>query len=155
MPHITRDDMIERFSEGRLQALTDHLNGQAIDNDVLNPAMDFASAKLDEFADRRYQLPIANLSKSAVGHLCDIAMYRLHDDQVQSDHEGVRTSWRVRYEEGMQWLELIAEGKIPLLDSGGAELPANQDGPSGGISVVAREQVYTDEVVNKYAAIIP
>lgn len=149
MPYITKQDMIDRFTERRLARLTDEVNDDVIHDDTINPAMEFADAKMDEYADRRYEVPIISLSASAIGHLCDIAMYRLHDDQIQDDSPGERTSWRIRYEEAIQWLTDISNGTIPLLDAEGKPVPVDE-GETGGVAVVTRKQIYTAEVMSLY-----
>jgi phage gp36-like protein len=100
-------DMIDRFGEPELVQLTDRSNTGAIDQTVLQRALDDAGDELDTYIGSRYQLPLASVPPVLTRVACDVARYRLFDDQAPQE---VRT----RYADAVTLLTRIAGGQLSL-----------------------------------------
>ena len=123
MVYASIADMVERFGERELTQLSDRDDAGAIDNSVLTRALDDATAFINGFVGRVYQLPLQGCAKPLAvpgGEVeyvappvlkrmaCDLARYYLYTD-VGEDHEAAR-----RYKAAAGDLKAIAEGKVQL-----------------------------------------
>ena len=93
---ITRQDLIDRFGEGELVALTDREGRGVIDDEVLNRAIEDAEAEAAAYI-QAARLVLPSPPKVLVIKVCDIARYYLHDNgetQVVLD----------RYKQAVAWL---------------------------------------------------
>ncbi|MCE9679613.1 DUF1320 domain-containing protein [Shewanella sp. AS1] len=116
MPYATAEQMIARFGEQELIALTDR-DGTAggVVMTVLDTAIADASAIIDGYLAGRYALPLANPLPVLARLCCDMARYGLYDDAV-SDAVAKRNDDAVRF------LEKVAQGSITLgVSSEGAQ----------------------------------
>lgn len=110
MAYATQDDMANRFGADELIALTDRgLTGQ-LDPNVLQGALDDASAEIDTYLAGRYTLPLTAVPKFVGGICCDIARYRLSGASGTLETTVVRD----RYRDAVRFLELAAAGKVTL-----------------------------------------
>ncbi|KWH56305.1 gp436 family protein [Burkholderia cepacia] len=122
MSYATRQEMIARFGETEVLALTDREEFGAIDEDVLAGALADASAEMDTYLASRYRVPVQTHARFLAGLCCDIARYRL------TGSETVETNpIRIRYRDAIRFLERAADGAITLgLDVAGEAIqPAN------------------------------
>jgi phage gp36-like protein len=111
--YATKANMIARFGENEVIALTDRANLGVIDDAVLASALAEADAEIDPYLAPRHQLPLASVPKILTGYACDIARYRLCGANV-SETEAIRN----RYKDAVRFLENVSSGKIGLgLDS--------------------------------------
>jgi len=109
MTYATQTDMVSRFGEDELIALTDRgLTGQ-VDPVVVGGALDDASAEIDTYLAGRYTLPLVAVPKFIGGLCCDIARYRLSGSSTLET-----TVARDRYRDAVAFLKLAAEGKVTL-----------------------------------------
>ena len=93
---ITRQDLIDRFGEGELVALTDREGRGVIDDEVINRAIEDAEAEAAAYI-QAARLVLPSPPKVLVIKVCDIARYYLHDNgetQVVLD----------RYKQAVAWL---------------------------------------------------
>ena len=92
MSYAVKQDMVDRFRATELIQLTDVDSvANAIDDTVLDRALDDADAEIDGYLAGRYTLPLATVPRVLTNIACDIARYRLHDDRAT---EQVTTRYR-------------------------------------------------------------
>lgn len=110
---ISPEDMILRFSEREIAALTDHDYGKTVNVEVLERAIADAEAEAGSYlAAAGYK----NLNGDAVPRVlvikvCDIARYYLHED---GDIEIVEK----RYKAAIEWLKsVVKEPRLLGLDA--------------------------------------
>jgi phage gp36-like protein len=122
MQYATVQDLIDRFSERELIALTDKDENAAINTARAQVALDDARVFTDGYLGQVYRLPLAGCAKPGLpGNpvervsppqltriVCDVARYYLHDD-LAPEHEVYR-----RYKDTQAQLQAIAEGRLLL-----------------------------------------
>lgn len=119
MAYATTQDMVARFGEGEVIALTDREHTGSIDEAVLAPALAEASAEIEGHLASRYALPLASVPLLVAGICCDIARYRLSGAEVLETDPT-----RNRYRDAVRLLEQIGAGKVGLgLDQTGQSAP--------------------------------
>jgi len=121
MAYATLDDMVSRFGETELIAITDREQTGVADPVVAGNALDDASAEIDSYLAGRYTLPFVAAPR-VIGRLCcDIARYNLCVAGPRMTEEV-----RDRYRDTVRFLELAAAGKVTLgeLPSGAPVQPA-------------------------------
>jgi phage gp36-like protein len=109
MSYASKANMIVRFGEGEVIALTDRANLGTIDDAVLAGALAEADAEIDPYLAPRHKLPLASVPKILSGYACDIARYRLCGADV-TETDSVRN----RYKDAVRFLESVAAGRIGL-----------------------------------------
>lgn len=132
-------DMVDRFGERELIQLTDRDDTGEVGTTVLNRAISDATAFVDGYIGKVYQLPLLGCAKPVVTPgatpeyacptvltrmVCDLARYYLMPDMVDSKHEA-----SVRYQSAVKDLAAIANGTTQLACpwGGPAGLPLHQD----------------------------
>ncbi len=109
MTYATKANMISRFGESEVIALTDRTNLGVVDDAVLASALAEADAEIDPYLAPRHVLPLANVPKILTGFACDIARYRLCGAGVTETEE-----IRKRYEDAVKFLVRVSRGEIGL-----------------------------------------
>lgn len=109
MTYATKPDMIKRFGEAEVIALTDRDGLGVIDDVVLDGALAEADAEVDPYMAPRHTLPLSSVPKIISGFACDIARYRLCGAGV-TETEEVRN----RYKDAVKFLERVSKGEIGL-----------------------------------------
>lgn len=109
MSYATTANMLARFGEAEVIALTDRENLGTVDDAVLAGALAEADAEIDPYLAPRHVLPLASVPKILTGFACDIARYRLCGAGVTETDE-----IRNRYKDAIRFLEQAAAGKIGL-----------------------------------------
>lgn len=112
MAYATAADMEERFGREELVARTDRDATGVVDGAVLGRALADAEAEIDGYLAARYALPLPTVPPLLARIACDIARYRLWEDQASEEV-------RRRYEDARRLLEAIGRGVVSL------GLPAN------------------------------
>jgi phage gp36-like protein len=119
MPYATTAQMIARFTEREVIALTDRTGAGVVDAVQLADAIAQAGAEIDAHLGRRYQLPLAaggtplaTPPQILVGLCCDIARYRLTGTEVQ-ETEAIR----VRYKDALHMLTKLGNGETVFSES--------------------------------------
>lgn len=138
MAYATTQDMISRFGQQEVIALTDRENTGEIDEAVLAPALAEATAEIEGYLASRYALPLASVPLLVVGICCDIARYRMSGGSTL-ETDPVRN----RYRDAVRLLEQIGAGKVslgltqagqPAPTAGGAAiLPGQRSFPAGSL----------------------
>lgn len=122
--YCTSKDMIDRFGKQELIELTDR-DGSAGDivEEVLNQAVDDASATIDGYLGGRYSLPLHIVPRVLARTACDLARYYLNDDVLGDEHQVAK-----RYKDGISYLEKVGRGILQLgLDSNNARAESNNN----------------------------
>lgn len=109
MDYAAQADMVSRFGNDEVVAITDRSQAGAIDAGVLGQALDTASAQIDTYLSGRYALPLPIVPKYLVTICCDIARYQLCLGSTRLTDE-IET----RYKDAVRFLEFAASGKITL-----------------------------------------
>lgn len=133
MPYATKQNMIDRFGEDEVIALTDRANLGVIDDAVLGGALAEADAEIEPYLAAHHQLPLTTVPKILTVYACDIARYRLCGANV-TETDAIRN----RYKDAVRFLDNVSAGKIGLgIDAVGVA-PAE----TGGIKAVAPPRVF-------------
>lgn len=109
MGYAAQTDMVTRFGESEVVAITDRDLTGAIDPVVLANALDTASAQMDTYLSGRYQLPLNPVPEFLVSVCCDITRYQLCVGGTRLSED-----IRDRYRDALRFLEQAASGKITL-----------------------------------------
>ncbi len=123
MPYATKADMLKRFGEAELIALTDRENAGVVADSLVADAIASAEGEINPYLQAQYALPLTDVPIVVRDFTCDVARYRLCGGEVVETEE-VRT----RYEDAIAFFRRVAEGKVSL----GLTL-ANQPTPSVGM----------------------
>lgn len=110
MSYATQANMIARFGEPEVIALSDRANLGVLDSAVLAGALAEADAEIDPYLAPRHVLPLASVPRILSGFACDIARYRLCGTGGVTETDEVRN----RYKDAIKFLENVASGKIGL-----------------------------------------
>lgn len=106
--YCTKQNMIDRFSEGELIQLTDRAHTDEINDTVLNQAIEDAGGEIDGYVVAAgYTPPFDPVPRILVAYACDIARYRLYDDQASEQVTN-------RYNDARKFLRALADGKVRL-----------------------------------------
>lgn len=109
MPYAVQADMLTRFGESEVIALTDRAGLGVIDAAMLDGALAEAAAEIDPYLAPRHKLPLASVPRIVTGFACDIARYRLCGSGVT-----LTDDIRDRYKDAVRFFEKVADGKIGL-----------------------------------------
>lgn len=109
MTYAAQSDMVARFGNDEVVALTDRDQAGVIDTTVLGDALDTAAAQIDTYLSSRYTLPLQVVPRFLVTVCCDIARYELCVGKTRGSEE-IET----RYKDAVRFLELAASGKVTL-----------------------------------------
>lgn len=108
MAYATQQQLIERYGEQALLVAADRGAG-AIDTDAVSRALDDATAEIETYVARRYDLPLPMVPTILQQLACDIAFYRLSADAGSGTDEK-----RKRYEDAKELLARLADGSVRL-----------------------------------------
>lgn len=122
MPYAAEADVITRYgSDAHIMASDRNRDGQS-DAESWATALDDATALIDTYIGKRYDVPLTTVPKTVVRCCVDIAMYQLSaDGAVATDEQ------RRRYEDCMKLLDALARGTISL----GLPKPPAEDPKAG------------------------
>lgn len=108
MPYCTQADLIERFGENELLAIARDESGTAIDTAVVERACDDASGEIDGYVSAAgYPVPLSPVPRIVIANACDIARYRLYDEQPNPVVEK-------RYDDAVKSLKSVSRGEVKL-----------------------------------------
>lgn len=123
----TTSDMVDRFGEREVIAITDRDCVGEIDAQTLQRALTAADAEISGYLAGRYTLPFNAVPALLVGYACDIARYRLTGTEVRCTDDIAS-----RYNQAIKYLTLVGKGELSLgLDvAGGTIGPEAERGPA-------------------------
>jgi phage gp36-like protein len=105
--YCTKQDLIDRFGEVELINVTDRNDSSVIDEAVLGQAIADACAEMNGYIGSRYALPLVTMPETLKPLSCDIARYKLYDEQVTEQITK-------RYEAAITFLFSVSKGQISL-----------------------------------------
>lgn len=141
MSYAAKQDMLDRFGEREIVALTDRENIGLIDEDVLSKALLAADSEINPYLASRYALPLASVPSIVRDFSCDIARYRLCGAEV-TETEEVRS----RYKDAIKFFEKVAAGQISL----GLDGLNNQPSPSQSVRSQSNARVFGRTTLGDY-----
>lgn len=108
MAYCTQADLIERFGEAELQAIARDETGIAIDTAVVERACEDASGEIDGYVSAAgYPVPLVPVPRIVIANACDIARYRLYDEQASEQVQK-------RYDDAVKFLKSVSRGEVRL-----------------------------------------
>lgn len=108
-------DLIDRFNEAELINLTDRNDMSVIDEVIVGQAIADACAEMNGYIGSRYALPLVTIPETLKPLACDIARYKLYDEQATEQITK-------RYDNAIKFLLSVSKGQISLgVDSEGAK----------------------------------
>jgi phage gp36-like protein len=107
--YCTQADILERITAELLAQLTDDVDGDTIDSDVVSRAIADADSVIDGYVGKRYTLPLSTVPPVLLKASTEISIYNLYSRRM-----GAPDEWRTRYEDNRSWLKELAAGKVTL-----------------------------------------
>lgn len=102
MSYCTYNDLIRSFGEVEVEQLI-----ATAETDAIDKAIAFAQAHIDGYLRERYTVPLALPPQNIVDMACDIARYRLYEDQPTQNVQD-------RYDVACFYLKDVARGLVTL-----------------------------------------
>lgn len=133
MPYATQQDLVERFGEAELVAITGEMDPVTVER-----ALSDADAEIDGYLRGSYALPMNPVPALLKPVACDIARYRMLGSRP---HEVARD----RYKDAVALLKAIAAGDVQL----GAQAPAEEI-EIGSPLVDAPRRVFTADTLKGF-----
>jgi phage gp36-like protein len=119
MTYASQQNLIDRFGADELIELTDRDGLDVIDATVIDRALADADAEINGYLASKYTLPLSTVPQILQAYTCDIARYRLHD-------ENPKEIVVERYKDAIRYLKDVVSGKASLgIDDGSGEPIAN------------------------------
>jgi phage gp36-like protein len=107
MGYCTVQDMVDRYGQAEMAAITDRSAGVTLDEVVAQRAVDDASSEMDSYLASRYRLPLTAAPVVLSVVCADIARFLLYKDQPLEEV-------RKRAEDARAWLKDLAKGYASL-----------------------------------------
>lgn len=120
MSYASADDISEMYGEQLLLRIADPDDTGYFDVHIVKSALEQADDIIDSYLSTRYTLPLRNTPGILKACAIDIAVYKMAHGRLPRTDE-----MRIRYEDALRMLELIAKGTI------GLGLPADGDDTLG------------------------
>lgn len=131
--YITQQQIIDRYGENALLDLADRDNDGIVDVDVVAEAIADASAFIDSYLAKRYELPLATVPAPLTRICGDITLYILSGDGTVTDEK------RKRYEDATKFLAALAKGEASL----GAGLEQGSSNSVGQVELDSSPRIFT------------
>ena len=141
MPFASQQNMLDRFGEREIIALTDRDNTGGIDVAVLANALAAADSEINAYLAERYDLPFASVPVIVRDFSCDVARYRLCGGEV-TETEEVRN----RYKDAIGFFMRVSKGEITL----GLNLLNQAQATGGTVTRKANNRVFSGASLNDY-----
>lgn len=140
MTYAVQQDMIDRFGEAEIIAITDRTGAGIIDATVLDQALADADDSINVYLVERYTLPLSTVPTVLVRLACDLARFNLY---AEAPTEEVRN----RRNDAITLLGQIAINKAGL----GLDEPA----PSGGLpqgTKTSSDRLITSDLLKDFSS---
>ncbi len=141
MAYATQQDMLNRFGERELLALSDRDNDGEINADVVAAALESADGEINAYVSARYALPMLNVPITVRDFACDIARYRLCGAEV-TETEEVRN----RYNDAIKFFDRVSKGLVRL----GVDLASVPPADSGAVKTSSPGRIFNDDSMAGY-----
>lgn len=116
MSYASQQDLIDRYGETELLALSDRARTGVIDADVIARALADADETINSYVGRRYRLPLSEVPGRLVRVACDLARRYLYAERPTDDVISAE-------KQAQSWLRDVSTGAATL-DVAGIEPPA-------------------------------
>lgn len=133
MTYATVQNMIDRFDEREVIALSDRENNGVVDTDVLNKALISADNEINAYLVIKYSLPLTSVPSIVSDFACDIARYRLSGASVVETDEV-----RIRYRDAIKFFEKVSHGTASLGVDSANQVPDHV----GGVKSAASNRIF-------------
>ena len=146
MAYCDRNDIKRVIPEADLIELTS--DGQEVDWGVVDNAILRASAIVDSYLGVRYSVPISPVPKILEDKATDIAVYLIYEKRAVGMTE-VPEDVRRRYEDAIQWLKEVRDGKAVLsgVSVGGEQV---NDASGDAVKMRTRDKIYSEDWEAKF-----
>lgn len=141
MTYATQQDMIDRFGDREVIALSDRDNNGVIDVPVLLAGLVAADNEINAYLAGAYSLPLSITLPIVRDFACDISRYRLCSAEVVQTDEV-----RDRYKDAIKFFEKVASGKISL----GVNLLNQQTSMVGSVKSISPSRVFNADSLRDY-----
>jgi phage gp36-like protein len=141
MPYATLQNMMDRFGERELIALTDRDNTGIVDAAVLARGLQSADDEINPYLVARYTIPPASVPAIVSNFACDIARYRLCGAEVIETDE-----IRNRYKDAIKFFEKVSKGEISL----GLDALSQTVASKGSVHIRSDKAVFNKEKLSDY-----
>jgi len=141
MIYATQQNMVDRFGEREVIALTDRDNTGVIDSAVLSQGLASASDEIDTYLAGRYTLPLASTPLIVRDFACDVARYRLCSAEV-TETEEVRN----RYKDAIKFFDKVSTGQISL----GLDGLNQAQVPAAAVLINTNDRVFNQSSLSDY-----
>lgn len=141
MTYATQQNMLDRFGEREMVALSDRENTGVVDADVVTAALESADGEINAYISARYTLPMVNVPVIVRDFACDIARYRLCGAEVTETEEV-----RDRYNDAIKFFVNVSKGVVKL----GVDAEGDKAVPSGGVKTSSPSRVFNDKSMDGY-----
>ncbi len=131
MTYASQADMVERFGNDEILALTDKNTTGMIDSTVLGMALADADATIDGYLAARYSPPLSSIPASIPMRAADLARYYLYGLQVPEQV-------KARHDDAIAWLVQVAKGIVEL----GID-PPTLSAETGSVQMSANVRVFS------------
>ena len=141
MSYCTQQDLLDRFGERELIALTDIIDfAGAIEPTILSKAILDADNEINGYLRLRYVLPLQYEPPELIAPACDITRYRLHRD-------GCPEEITTRYKLAVAYLRDLANGKavLPTDVNGVSEIGSRVSLPK----ITAPQAFFTEDLLRR------
>jgi len=141
MTYATQQDMVDRFGEREVIALSDRDNNGAIDAAVVTASLISTDNEINAYLAGGYSLPFPSVLPVIRDFACDIARYRLSSGEVVETDEV-----RNRYRDAIKFFEKVASGKISL----GVNLLNQPATTIGGVKSSSQARIFNASALEDY-----
>ncbi len=121
MAYAVIQDAIDTYGEDYV--LTSVTRVDTPDRDAFDRALVKASSEIDTYAGAQYSTPVTPSPPVFVQYCIDIAIYRASSDAGTGTDEK-----RLRYEDAIKWLRLLASGTVVIDIDGDGETDGGSNG---------------------------
>ena len=121
--------------------ITNDLDGDTVDNDIINEIVDKSANIIDSYIGGRYPLPLEVIPKIIRNIAIDLTVKFLYDRRLGEKDEIIEEA----YENAIALLKDIRDGKLFI-----PELETTQEKLVGGYAVKQNNRIFTDEVLESF-----
>jgi phage gp36-like protein len=141
MDYVTKQDLIDRFSEQELIQLTDKTNRPAstIDDVPVDRALSDASALIDSYLGKLYRLPLSIVPPILTKCAADIARFYLYGKSAEDTVKGA-------YDDAVSWLTSVSKGLVTIDAEGVAPVHAG----GGQVQTSAPARIFSRDSLRNF-----
>lgn len=121
--------------------ITNDLDGDTVDNDIIDEIVDKSANIIDSYIGGRYPLPLEVIPKIIRNIAIDLTVKFLYDRRLGEKDEIIEEA----YENAIALLKDIRDGKLFI-----PELETTQEKLVGGYAVKQNNRIFTDEILESF-----